>query len=42
MSLLEVTDIQAMYGELKALFGISLSINPGEVHYVIGANGAGI
>ena len=41
MSLLEVTDIQAMYGELKALFGISLSINPGEVHSVIGANGAG-
>ncbi len=30
-----------MYGELKALFGISLSINPGEVHSVIGANGAG-
>ena len=41
MSLLEVTDIQAMYGDLKALFGISLSINPGEVHSVIGANGAG-
>ena len=30
-----------MYGDLKALFGISLSINPGEVHSVIGANGAG-
>ena len=41
MSLLEVTDIEAMYGDLKALFGISLSINPGEVHSVIGANGAG-
>jgi branched-chain amino acid transport system ATP-binding protein len=41
MSLLEVNNIEAMYGDLKALFGISLSINPGEVHSVIGANGAG-
>jgi branched-chain amino acid transport system ATP-binding protein len=41
MSLLEVNDIEAMYGDLKALFGISLAINPGEVHSVIGANGAG-
>ncbi len=41
MSLLEVKNIEAMYGDLKALFGISLSINPGEVHSVIGANGAG-
>jgi len=30
-----------MYGDLKALFGISISINQGEVSSVIGANGAG-
>ncbi len=41
MSLLEVNNIEARYGDLKALFGISLAINPGEVHSVIGANGAG-
>jgi len=41
MSLLEVNNIEAMYGDLKALFGISLAINQGEVHSVIGANGAG-
>ncbi len=41
MSLLEVNNIEAMFGDLKALFGISLAINQGEVHSVIGANGAG-
>src|SRR5579883_2124247 len=41
MSLLETTDIVAGYGDFQALFGISLSIEDGEVVAIIGANGAG-
>lgn len=41
MSLLETRALTAAYGQFKALFGIDLSIAPGEVEAVIGANGAG-
>ena len=39
--LLEVRDIDAFYGDFQALFGVSLTVNAGEVVAVIGANGAG-
>lgn len=41
MSLLELKNIEAHYGDLQALFGISLTLDQGAVHSVIGANGAG-
>ncbi len=41
MSLLELKDVEAHYGDLQALFGISLTLDKGTVHSVIGANGAG-
>src|SRR2546428_770211 len=39
--LLEVRALDAFYGDFQALFGVSLSVAPGEVVAVIGANGAG-
>lgn len=41
MSLLELDDVSAGYGSFQALFNISLSIEAGETHALIGANGAG-
>ena len=41
MSLLELKDVTGHYGDLQALFGISLSVEKGAVHSVIGSNGAG-
>jgi branched-chain amino acid transport system ATP-binding protein len=41
MSILELENIEAHYGDLQALFGISLTLQKGAVHSVIGANGAG-
>lgn len=41
MSLLELDDISAGYGSFQALFNVSLKIEEGEKHAVIGANGAG-
>jgi branched-chain amino acid transport system ATP-binding protein len=41
MKILELENIEAHYGDLQALFGISLSLEKGAVHSVIGANGAG-
>lgn len=41
MALLEVHDLQAAYGAIKALKGISLSVEQGQVVSLIGANGAG-
>src|SRR5947207_9219809 len=41
MPLLEVTALDAYYGDFQALFGISLTIEAGQVVAVIGANGAG-
>jgi branched-chain amino acid transport system ATP-binding protein len=39
--LLELRDVQASYGPVKALHGISLSVDEGEIVAVLGANGAG-
>jgi branched-chain amino acid transport system ATP-binding protein len=39
--LLEVSNVTAYYGDLQALFDISLQVNAGEIVTLIGANGAG-
>lgn len=41
MSMLEVRDIHAYYGNIHALKGISLEVKKGEIVTLIGANGAG-
>ena len=41
MSLLEVRAIDAQYGLLKAVRGVSLSLDEGETRALVGANGAG-
>ena len=41
MSVLEVQDVKARYGQIEALHGISLHVDEGEVVVVLGANGAG-
>jgi branched-chain amino acid transport system ATP-binding protein len=40
-ALLEVRDLRVDYGGIKALKGITLSVNAGEIVAMIGANGAG-
>ncbi len=40
-TLLELEDVEARYGPVKALRGITLSVGEGEVVAVLGANGAG-
>ncbi|HEX7289420.1 MAG TPA: ABC transporter ATP-binding protein [Candidatus Angelobacter sp.] len=39
--MLELENVTAFYGDLQALFGISLHVQPGEIVTLIGANGAG-
>ncbi len=39
--LLELRNVTAFYRDLQALFGISLTVNAGEIVALIGANGAG-
>ncbi|MER5225873.1 ABC transporter ATP-binding protein [Streptomyces flaveus] len=41
MALLEVTDLDASYGAIEALSGVSLRVEPGEIVAILGANGAG-
>ena len=41
MSTLEVKDIIAAHGQLRAVHGVSFSVKPGEMLFVLGANGAG-
>jgi branched-chain amino acid transport system ATP-binding protein len=39
--MLEIRGLTASYGQFKALFGIDLTVGPGECVAIIGANGAG-
>jgi branched-chain amino acid transport system ATP-binding protein len=39
--LLEVADLAVSYGSVPAVNGVSLSIEPGELRVILGANGAG-
>jgi branched-chain amino acid transport system ATP-binding protein len=41
MSLLEVENIHTYYGNIRALRGISLKVEKGEIVTLIGGNGAG-
>jgi branched-chain amino acid transport system ATP-binding protein len=41
MSLLEMRDVHAYYGNIHALKGVSLTVEQGEIVTLIGANGAG-
>ncbi|HKT44239.1 MAG TPA: ABC transporter ATP-binding protein [Gaiellaceae bacterium] len=40
-ALLELEDVHARYGQVKALHGVSLTVGEGEIVAVLGANGAG-
>ena len=41
MSLLELRNVDARYGPIRALHGVSLQVGEGELVAVLGANGAG-
>jgi len=41
MALLELKGVQASYGAIKALHGVSISVEEGTIVAVLGANGAG-
>jgi branched-chain amino acid transport system ATP-binding protein len=41
MALLELTDVEASYGSVRALHGVSLAIEEGSIVALLGANGAG-
>lgn len=41
MAMLEVKDLKVSYGMIKAIKGVSIEVNEGEVVALIGANGAG-
>jgi branched-chain amino acid transport system ATP-binding protein len=41
MALLELEDVHARYGEIRALHGVSLSVDEGQIVSVLGPNGAG-
>jgi branched-chain amino acid transport system ATP-binding protein len=41
MALLELTDVHARYGQVRAVHGISLTVDKGEIVALLGANGAG-
>jgi branched-chain amino acid transport system ATP-binding protein len=41
MPLLELKDVHARYGPIRALHGVSLTVDEGEVVAILGANGAG-
>jgi branched-chain amino acid transport system ATP-binding protein len=41
MSMIEAHGLEVSYGQIKAVKGIDLNVNPGELVCLIGANGAG-
>jgi len=41
MALLELRDVEARYGPVRALQGVSLAVKEGQIVAVLGANGAG-
>ena len=41
MALLELRDVHSYYGNIHALKGVSMTVEPGEIVTLIGANGAG-
>ena len=41
MTLLELRDIEARYGEIRALHGVTLSVEDRDFVAILGANGAG-
>src|SRR5215212_5841864 len=41
MLLLELTDVDARYGQVRAVHGVSLTVDEGEIVALLGANGAG-
>jgi branched-chain amino acid transport system ATP-binding protein len=41
LPLLELRDVEARYGEIRALHGVSLTVDDGEFVAILGANGAG-
>jgi branched-chain amino acid transport system ATP-binding protein len=41
MPLLELESVDAFHGDLQVVYGVSMSVEPGEVLALIGANGAG-
>ena len=41
MALLELRDVEARYGEIRALHGVTLSVDDGDFVAILGANGAG-
>jgi branched-chain amino acid transport system ATP-binding protein len=41
MPLLELRDVQARYGPMRALHGVTLAVDEGEIVALLGANGAG-
>lgn len=41
MSLLEISQLNAFYGDMQALFNVDMQVEAGEVIALVGANGAG-
>jgi len=39
--MLEVQNVHTGYGRVKVLFGVSFTVQPGEIHCLMGRNGAG-